>query len=90
MGGVFVEWRVNNGSRDLGMVYGKSFFSPQTTEKTFLVGITDDEVSSSYVFFINPINHWLYENLFTIWPPARKSLEHVSWGCNMVGHLREV
>ena len=41
---MFVEWRVNNGSRDLGMVYGKSFFSPQTTEKTFLVGITDDEV----------------------------------------------
>ena len=37
--------------------------------------------------FTSPINHWLYENLFT---PARKSLEHVSWGWNMVGYLKEV
>ena len=44
LGGVYVEWRVANGSRDLDMVYGKSYFSPQTMEKSFLIGITDDEV----------------------------------------------
>ena len=44
LGGVYVEWRIKNGSHDLNMTYGKTFFPARVTEKTFLIGITDDQV----------------------------------------------
>ena len=39
---------------------------------------------------VNPINHGLYKNLFTIGPQPEKTQEHVGWGWKVVWYLREV